>query len=136
MLGRLKDGVAPEQAEAELASLMASWGERVGASGHVFTPGGHVLQMKPVLDAVVGSARRAFWMLQAGVGLVLLIACANLANLLMVRAEARRSRVRRAHRPRCGPAAAARAVRRRRARAPGAWRRAWPRRRLGGRRAR
>ena len=66
-----------------------SWGERVGASGHVFTPGGHVIQMAPVLDEVVGSARRAFWVLQAGVGLVLLIACANLANLLMVRAEAR-----------------------------------------------
>ncbi len=93
VLGRLKGGVAPEHAKAELASLMATWGERVGASGHVFTPGGHVMQMKPVLDEVVGSARRAFWLLQAGVGLVLLIACANLASLLMVRAEIRRSEV-------------------------------------------
>ena len=33
VLGRLKDGVTPMQAEAELASLVASWGERVGASG-------------------------------------------------------------------------------------------------------
>jgi predicted permease len=89
VLGRLKNGVSAEQAEAELASLIASWGERVGASGHVFTPGGHVIQMAPVLDEIVGSARRAFWVLQAGVGLVLLIACANLASLLMVRAEAR-----------------------------------------------
>jgi predicted permease len=90
VLGRLKDGVAPEQAETELASLIASWGERVGVrTGHVFTPGGHVMQMGPVLDELVGSARRAFWLLQAGVGLVLLIACANLANLLMVRAEVR-----------------------------------------------
>ena len=89
VLGRLKNGVSAEQAEAELASLIASWGERVGASGHVFTPGGHIMQMAPVLDEVVGSARRAFWVLQAGVGLVLLIACANLANLLLVRAETR-----------------------------------------------
>ena len=93
VVGRLKNGVVPEQAKAELASLMATWGERAGASGHVFAPGGHVMQMKPLLDEVVGSARRAFWLLQAGVGLVLLIACANLASLLTVRAEVRQSEV-------------------------------------------
>jgi predicted permease len=93
VLGRLKNGLAPEQAEAELASLMANWGERVGVSGHVFTPSGHVMQVEPVLDEVVGSARRSFWLLQAVVGLVLLIACVNLANLLMVRAEVRRREI-------------------------------------------
>jgi len=89
VVGRLKSGVSPEHAKSDLASLMASWGQRVGASGHVFTPGGHVMQIEPLLDAVVGSARRVFWLLQAGVGLVLLITCANLASLLTVRAEVR-----------------------------------------------
>jgi predicted permease len=90
VLGRLKDDVTAEQAEAELASLVASWGERAGVSGHVFTPGDHVMQMEPVQDEIIGSARRALWMLQAAVAFVLLIACANLANLLLARAETRR----------------------------------------------
>ena len=99
LVGRLKDGVTPPAAQAELDTLIGTWGERVGikaaptGGGHVFTPlkgnSGHILQMKPLADEMLGAARRSIWVLQAAVVLVLLIACANLANLLLARAETR-----------------------------------------------
>ncbi len=59
VVGRLKNGVTPQQAKTELALLVATWAQRTGASGHVFTPGGHVVKMEPLLEEVIGSARRA-----------------------------------------------------------------------------
>jgi predicted permease len=108
VVGRLRDGVSVESARAELDTLIDTWADRVGVSGegvagHVFVPPnrtvyrgkkmpnpGHVLQFTPLKHEVIGPAARSIWMLQASVGLVLLIACANLASLFMARADTRR----------------------------------------------
>ena len=103
VIGRLKDQVTVEAAQTELQTLNDAWGERVGVSNHMFAPlpadaaarasnpdAGHLLQMSPLHDQIVGPASRAIWMLQVAAGLVLLIVCANLANLLAARAAIRR----------------------------------------------
>ncbi len=95
VIGRLKDGVTLEQAQTELTAVVDRWAERVGTTEHVPTnhPSlviDHTLRMRSLQDAVLGSAGRSIWVLQAAVGFVLLIVCANLANLLMARAESRR----------------------------------------------
>ena len=90
LVGRLKDGVTRESAEAELRALTGSWASRAAATFHVFDATNHFLRIEPMHDAVVGSAGRLIGLLQGAVALVLLIACANFASLLLARAEARR----------------------------------------------
>ena len=102
IIGRLKDGVALDAAQTELNALMGNWAERVGGqvgSGdgdvHVPTtrpqiPVDHLIVMDRVQSAMLGNAGRSIWVLQAAVGVVLLIACANLASLFVARAETRR----------------------------------------------
>jgi predicted permease len=88
VIGRLKPGVNIEQARAELGSLMAGWRSENRAQ-HLLNPQGHPVVLLPLHEDVVGAARLAVLMLMGAVGFVLLIACVNVANLLLARAEAR-----------------------------------------------
>lgn len=85
-VGRLRDGVSMAQAEAELTSIAG----RLQQLFPVENARKRGVRLVPSLDGVVGSFRTALVALLGGVLSVLLIACANLANLVLSRANARR----------------------------------------------
>ena len=81
---RLKNGVAPAQAETEVTALTAELSARILPAGKSW--GSQVLPMQELL---VENSRPTLLLLLGAVALVLLIACANVANLLLVRAAGR-----------------------------------------------
>ena len=89
LVGRLKPGVPEARAETELKMILSGGWRALVPSGHQPNDSTHRLQMVALQEDVVGNVRTALWVLQGAVVLVLLIACANVANLLLARAEAR-----------------------------------------------
>ena len=92
LVGRLDRGVSIERANAELGPLVTQWNERVGGN-HSPLPDTHFINLKPLQEEVVGEIRPALMILLGAVGFVLLIACANVGNLLLARAEARQKEI-------------------------------------------
>ncbi|WP_394844247.1 ABC transporter permease [Pendulispora brunnea] len=93
VLGRLRRGVGLEAAQAELATLMPAWAASLPEGVHRLGTPKHPVVYRPLQDDVVSASRFPLLILQAAVIFVLLIACANISNLLLARAEARSSEI-------------------------------------------
>jgi len=92
LMGRLKTGVSLRQAEDEIDRHVAQSRDRLG-NNHPFSKAGHPIVTYALQDEVVRTIRPALWMLMGAVAFVLLIACVNVANLLLARAEARQREI-------------------------------------------
>ena len=91
IIGKLKPGVSPQQAQAEMDTITA--GLRRQFPENYPPNGGLTFSIVPLLEQVVGNVRRSLWVLLGSVGFVLLIACANVANLMLSRAVARQQEI-------------------------------------------
>jgi len=94
-VARLRHGISLEAARTELNGLIPSVVDAFpgdpGAVGNVETKLRFV--GRSLKDATIGNITQALWMLMGAVGVVLLVACANVANLFLVRSEARQREV-------------------------------------------
>ena len=92
-IGRLKPGVTIARADADVARMlpiwMDSWSNGPGTDPHWYERWRITPAFLPLKQEVIGNIGGLLWVVMATIGMVMLIACTNVANLLLVRAEAR-----------------------------------------------
>lgn len=87
-IGRLRDGVAVKTARAEMAGIAKQLQKQYGITGRELSA-----NVVPLSEIIVGDVRPILLALMGGAGLLLLIACVNVASLVLVRSESRRREI-------------------------------------------
>src|SRR5580693_2426539 len=92
-IARLKPNLNIAEADADLARMlpiwMDSWSNGPGSNPHIYETWRITPAIRPLKQEVIGDVSELLWVVMGTIGVVMLIACANLANLLLVRVEAR-----------------------------------------------
>lgn len=92
-IGRLKHGVSLDQAQADIARLIPIWMHSWDSNAiaiQVFGSWRIAPNLRPLHETIVGDVGDVLWVVMGTLGAVMLIACANVANLLLVHVEGRR----------------------------------------------